>query len=156
MRLSLSYAARDRGFSKRFRRVCAKLQPVIDEFDAFNLVIPGYKALLFDVTDDMGPDELELVENNDSYFQVLIGCDGQGTEEQLTQHVLAMLRRVIRMCQLSPKDLERADLLFAPPASAGYGTGGAPQSEPPEEAGRGRPSSEPGRTPTGTEPGTST
>ncbi|HBH54514.1 MAG TPA: hypothetical protein DDY91_21740 [Planctomycetaceae bacterium] len=136
--------------------MCAKLQPVIDEFDALNLVVPGYEALLFDVTDDMGPDELELVENNDSYFQVLIGCDGQGTEEQLTQHVLAMLRRVIRMCQLSPKDLERVDLRFAPPASAGDGPGGAPQEEPSENAGRGHPSSEPGRTPIGTESGTST
>ncbi len=135
MRLSLGFGARDRGFSKKFRRVLAKLQPVIDEFDALNLVIPGYTALLFDVTDDMGPDELELVENDDSFFQVLIGCDGQGTEEQLTQHVLAKLRRVIHMCQLSSKDLERVDLLFTPPAPAGDGTGGAPQQQPPENAG---------------------
>jgi hypothetical protein len=110
--------------------VLAKLQPVIDEFDALNLVIPGYKALLFGVTDDMGPDEIELVENDDSYFQVLFGCDGQGTEEQLTQHVLAMLRRVIRMCQLSAKDLERVDRLFAPPSPVGDGTESAPLEEP--------------------------
>ena len=113
MWLSVGYLARHRAFSRLFRQVRSQLQPTIEAFDALKIKNPMYNALLVDFTDEEGRDYFEVVENSDQFFQVLVGCSVEVSDEQLILHVIETLLRVVRLCPLASEDRARCETLFS-------------------------------------------
>lgn len=113
MQLYLSVLARNRSFSKAMRRVRKKLQPLLDGFEATALEHPIYEAILVGITDDKGHEVFEEVKNDDGYFQVLAGCCGCGTDEQLAEDLFDILLRAVRQCPFARPDHEKFESLFA-------------------------------------------
>jgi len=113
MWLSVGYLARHRAFSRLFRQVRRQLQPTIAAFDVLKIKNPMCNALLVDFTDEEGRDYFEVVENSDQFFQVLVGCCPEISEEQLIQHMIEALLRVVRLCPIASEDRARCETLFS-------------------------------------------
>lgn len=112
MKLQFSIAARSRLFSKAMRRIDAKLQPLVDAFEAVELEHPIHEAILVLITDDKEPDFFEEVENNDGFFQVLAGCSHRGSDDELAEDVFEILRRATMLCPFATPDHESFAVLF--------------------------------------------
>ena len=113
MQLRFSVLARNRAFSKSMRRVRTKLQPLLDAFEATALDHPIHEAILVGITDNMGPEFFEEVENNDGFFQVLPGCRQRDSDSELTEDVLEILHRAVRTCPFATPDHDKFEALFA-------------------------------------------
>ncbi len=112
MQLRFSVLARNREFSKSMQRVRTKLQPLLDAFEATILDHPIHEALLVGITDDKGSEFFEEVENNDGFFQVLSGCEQRGTDGEMTEAVLGILHRAVRLCPFATPDHEKIEEVF--------------------------------------------
>src|SRR5215471_5994160 len=106
MQLRFSVLARDRAFSKAMRRVRAKIQPLLDAFEATELNNPIHEAILVGITDDKRPEFFEEVENNDGFFQMLAGCSHRRTDNDLTADVFDILQRAVCRCPFTAPDHE--------------------------------------------------
>ena len=113
MQLRLSVLARDRAFSKAMRRVRTRVQPLLDAFEATVLDHPIHQGILVGITDDKGTEFFEEVENNDGFFQVLSGCILRGTDDELTEDVLEIIHRAVRICPFATSDHDKFEELFA-------------------------------------------
>jgi hypothetical protein len=113
MQLRLSVLARNRAFSKAMGRVRVKLQPLLDDFAATEMVHPIYDAILVGITDEKGPDFFEVVETNDEFFQVLAGCGHRNTDKDVAADVLKILQRALQLCPFATPDRRIFAELFA-------------------------------------------
>jgi hypothetical protein len=121
MRICLGCATRHREFSRMFQRVYNALQPMTHAFESLNIDHPDYVAVLLGVTDDERSDYFEVVPNTDHFFQVVVGCPPDITEQRLGEHLIKTLLRVVRECPLSAADRQRCEVLFSNYTAGGTG-----------------------------------
>ena len=113
MKLEFSAIARDRSFDRAMRRVRPRLQPVLDAFERIELQHPIHEAILVGITDDKAPGFIEEIENNDGFFQVICGCSDSGSDNELLEAILGILRQSFRLCPFATSDHEEFEKLFA-------------------------------------------
>lgn len=94
------------------RRVLARLETLVGIVDGVQLKAPSPKAILIGMTDDMDEDELEEIENNEGFYQVLIGCNYNGDEEVLLRDVFYRIMRTVEDTPLHHNDKDVLLALF--------------------------------------------
>ena len=112
MNLMLSFAARDRKFSKAIIRIYQRIKPLEKAFTAVGMQCPIHEAILVMVTDDMAPGLMNEVRNVDGFFQISAGCELRDTDEELLADVFEILLKAVRLCPFVPADLEKFERLF--------------------------------------------
>jgi hypothetical protein len=113
MQLGLGCATRHRAFGKRFRRVANAIEPLIQALGELRIDHRDHDGLLVGVTDDHCQEFFEIVENSERFLQVLVGCRPDVTDEELHQHLIATIRRVIGLCPLTSEERHRCESLIS-------------------------------------------
>jgi hypothetical protein len=109
MRLSVSIAARNNSFSKAMRRIRPKFSSLFEEFASKELENPIHEAILLGVTDSLGPEEIEVVPNEDGFFQVICGFGDKApfspeNDAELATMLFNRVRRAVELCPFSRPD----------------------------------------------------
>jgi hypothetical protein len=112
MDLRLSVLARDRAFSRGMHRIRPRLQPLLDAFRQAELQHPIHEAILVSVTDVKEPGFVQEIENDDGFFQVIIGCRTSRSDDELVRVVFEILLQAVRLCPFSTPDHEMFERLF--------------------------------------------
>jgi hypothetical protein len=108
MELIVGFATSDRRFARATFRLGSRIQELERAFEQVPIENAEYEAILVGITDDKDAGYLELVPNEDSVFQVLVGCRRGSSDDDLLRGVYRILRRVIRESPLSQSDREAA------------------------------------------------
>jgi len=114
MRLHISVAAMNNGFSKAMRRIRPKFNSLCAEFESRELENPIHEALLLGITDSLGREEIQVIPNRDGFFQVVCGFGEDNLlspahDRELESMLLKRLVLAIEMCPFSEPD--RATML---------------------------------------------
>lgn len=112
MELNIGIAARERQFSRAWRRVRSRFDPLVKAFAKVELANPIHRALLVGITDEKGTDYFEEIPNDDSYFQVLAGCAMKNSDLELSQQIFNILRKAASLCPFSIVDHESIQEVF--------------------------------------------
>lgn len=111
MRISISIAARDRQFSKNFRKIRPSFDIFFSEFAAVQLVNPIHEAILIGITDSESEEYFKTIPNKDGYFQILAGVKNTNELEDLKGKVLKIIQKAILACPFSSPDKEQFSIL---------------------------------------------
>lgn len=109
MRLSISFAVKDRVFGKAMRRIRPCFDSLCSEFEALKLDNPIHEIFLLGVTDDLPDCEFREVKNKDGFFQVMCGFDQnasflQANDEALKLMLFQKIFGAVKLCPFSAPD----------------------------------------------------
>ncbi|MEM7316794.1 MAG: hypothetical protein AAF497_26985 [Planctomycetota bacterium] len=117
MRLGLSVASDSRQFSRMMRRIRPSVQPLIDAFAAVELRDPIHDQLLVGVTNSLLSERCDVVPNDDSCFQLLVGWPADSDlspdgDDANAATLVSILRRAAAECPFSEPDAAAIRSLF--------------------------------------------
>jgi len=76
----------------------------MDAFERVEIEHPIHEAILVGITDDKPTQFFQEVENNDGFFQVLVGCSLREGDDELAEDVFEVLQRTVRLCPFAIPD----------------------------------------------------
>lgn len=117
MRLSISSAANCRTFAKAVQRLRPRLAALQTAFELQPMLCPIQEALLLGITDGLPAGTLEVIPNQDGFFQVLSGMGawphGPSHDDALLRAILDALGQAVLACPFVPADKEAFGQLVA-------------------------------------------
>lgn len=115
MRFSISVVSKNRMYTKAYRRVMEDLHPLIDELESVEMICPLGDAVLIMVSDgdQLLPNEVREVSNNDEYFQYAAGIRAFINDIELTKDLFSILRSIVEKVPFSAPDHERYRDIFS-------------------------------------------
>ncbi len=112
MNLSFGVLSSSRTFRRAVRRIRARLRPLLDGFEAIELLDPVFEGIIVGITDMKALGFFEEVENNDGFYQVFCGCSEYKSDSELIREIFEIFRRTTRECPFSRVDHDRIEMLF--------------------------------------------
>jgi hypothetical protein len=108
MELTVGFATSDRRFARATFRLGSRIEEIERAFEKVPIANAGCDGIIVGVTDDKQPGYFEVIPNDDSVFQVLVGCRQSPSDEELVRDVYKILERVIRESPLGQVDQDAA------------------------------------------------
>lgn len=112
MKISYSFAVRDRAFSNAMRRIRHAFLPLLAKLGEIQMKGPSPKAILIGVVDEMPDGSFKRVRNSDGYFQELVGCTAKTSDAALKHRVFVILRESVSRCPLEDADRQSLASVF--------------------------------------------
>ena len=112
MRISISTAARNRAFSRAYRRVHGKVQSTLDEIASIELRDPTWATVLLIIADELDDQAISAISNNDDLLQLQTGFPSlndftPANDPTIFRAFLTQIGLAVNQCGLTPSDRDR-------------------------------------------------